>query len=78
MGESMGTRNQHVVPRDGTWAIKGAGSTKATKVFPTQKAAIDAGRTIARRHGAELLIHGRDGRIREKHSYGNDPHPPPG
>ena len=26
----------------------------------------------------ELVIHGEDGRIREKSSYGNDPNPPKG
>ena len=75
----MATRkNQHVVPKDGGWAIKGAGSKRATKVFPTQREAIKEGREIARRQGSELLIHGRDGRIREKNTFGKDPHPPKG
>jgi hypothetical protein len=26
--------------------------------------------------GSELLIHGQNGQIRERNSYGNDPHPP--
>jgi hypothetical protein len=76
-------RNQHVVPtKDGWaingWAIKGAGSPKATKVYGTQKQAIQRGREIAKNQGSELLIHGRDGRIREKSTYGRDPHPPKG
>lgn len=69
----MAKQNQHVVPRESGWAVKGAGSTRATRVFPTQREAIDAGREIARRKGSELLIHGRDGRIREKNTYGKDP-----
>lgn len=27
---------------------------------------------------SEVLIHGENGRIRERNSYGNDPHPPKG
>lgn len=66
----MARKNQHVVPNDGGWAIKGSGSKKATRVFSTQEQAIKAGRDIARRQGSELLIHGKDGRIREKNTYG--------
>ena len=71
-------RNQHVVPAKDGWAVKRAGSPKATKVFATQKEAIEKGREIAKNHRSELLIHGRDGRIREKNTYGRDPYPPQG
>lgn len=71
-------RNQHVVPTKDGWAIKASGSPKATKVFHTQQEAIARATEIARNQQSELLIHGRDGRIREKRSYGRDPHPPPG
>ena len=33
---------------------------------------------IARNQHTEVYIHGRDGRIRERDSYGNDPYPPKG
>ena len=71
-------RSQHVVPTKGGWAVKRAGSPKATKVFATQQEAIERGREIAKNQQSELLIHGRDGRIREKNSYGRDPFPPEG
>lgn len=71
-------RNQHVVPTKDGWAVKGAGSPRATKVFDTQGAAIERGREIARNQRSELLIHGRDGRIREKNTYGRDAYPPEG
>lgn len=71
-------RSQHVVPTKGGWAVKRAGSPKATKVFATQQEAIERGREIAKNQRSELLIHGRDGRIREKNSYGRDPFPPEG
>lgn len=71
-------RNQHVVPTTDGWAVRRAGSPKATKVFGTQREAIERGREIARNQRSELLIHGRDGRIREKNTYGRDRNPPKG
>jgi hypothetical protein len=58
---------------DGNGWTNSDGST-----FRTQKDAINAGRDLARRLGTEHLIHGRDGRIRERNSYGNDPPQRPG
>ncbi len=74
----MSKRNQHVVPHDGGWAVRGAGSQRATSVHRTQREAIDTGREIARNQRTELFVHGRDGRIRERDSHGNDPFPPKG
>jgi len=73
-----GGRNQHVVPRDEEWAVRRAGASRDTRRFATQREAIDAARRIARNQGSELLVHGRDGRVRERRSYGADPHPPKG
>ncbi len=71
-------KNQHVVPHNGDWAVKGEGNGKATSVHDTQQQAIDAARTIAQNQGSELLIHGRDGQIRARDSHGKDPFPPKG
>ena len=70
--------NQHIVPAKDGWAVKRAGSPRATKVFDTQEEAIAKGREIAKNQRSELLIHGRDGRIREKNTYGRDSSPPKG
>lgn len=73
----MTKKTQHVVKNpEGGWAVKKGGATKATKVHSTQEAAIKHGREIARSQKAEFYIHGRDGRIRDKDSYGGDPLPP--
>jgi hypothetical protein len=72
----MTKRNQHVVPRNDGWAVKGAGAERATVVVNTQQEAIDRARNIARNQGTELLIHGRDGRIRERDSHGKAEFPP--
>jgi uncharacterized protein YdaT len=74
----MTGKNQHVVPHQDMWAVKGEGNERATSVHGTQQRAIDAARDIARNQQAELVIHRPDGRIRDKDSYGNDPFPPKG
>ena len=74
----MAKINQHVVPHPKGWAVKPAGGQRASSVHGTQQEAIDKGRQIAQNQGSELLIHGQNGQIREKNSYGNDPFPPKG
>jgi hypothetical protein len=66
-------KNQHVVKHPEGWAVKGAGNEKATKVTPTQKEAIDVAKGIAKNQHSEVVIHGENGKIRDKDSYGNDP-----
>jgi len=72
------SKNQHVVPRDDQWAVVGEGNSKATAVYPTQQEAIERAKEIAQNQQSELLIHGTNGQIRERNSYGNDPFPPKG
>jgi hypothetical protein len=74
----MSRRGQHVVPNDGMWSVKKAGAAKATSTHRTQAEAIRKASSIAQNQKTELYIHGRDGRIRERTSYGNDPSPPKG
>lgn len=71
-------KNQHVVPHNGKWAVKGANNQKVTKIVSTQKEAIDLARNIAKNQGSELFIHRPNGQIRDRNSYGNDPYPPEG
>jgi hypothetical protein len=60
------------------WAVKSNGSSRAAGVYDTQAEAKRRGRQIAMNKSSELSIQGRDGKIREKHSYGKDPYPPRG
>jgi uncharacterized protein YdaT len=69
-------KNQHVVKHQDGWAVKGAGNEKATKVTQTQGQAIEKAREIAKNQKSEVVIHGKNGQIRDKDSYGNDPNPP--
>lgn len=73
-----GMAAQHVVSTNKGWAVKKVGSQKATGVFTTQKSAVEAARNLAIKQRTEVFVHGRDGRIRERNSYGNDPFPPKG
>ena len=74
----MTKRNQHVVPHPEGWAVRGENTQKPSSVHQTQAEAIDRGRDISRNQNSELLIHGRDGRIRARDSHGRDPYPPKG
>lgn len=71
-------KNQHVVPRDDGWGVRGAGNSRDTARTRTQGEAIDRAREIAKNQSSEVVIHRSNGQIRDKNSYGNDPHPPKG
>lgn len=62
-------QNVHIVPHDEGWAVKTENSERAVKVHDTQEDAITHGKELAQKRESELLIHGRDGQIRERFSY---------
>jgi uncharacterized protein YdaT len=74
----MSKAGQHVVPNGSKWNVRKAGASRASGTFDTQNEAISRARDVAKKQKTELFIHGRDGRIRERNSYGNDPLPPKG
>lgn len=67
------SNSRHVTPKGGKWQVKKAGATRASGIFDTQAAAIESGRNQAKANKEEFVIHNREGRIRQKDSYGNDP-----
>ena len=71
-------KNQHVVPANGKWGIRGEGNTRLTALYDRQSDAISAARQISKNQHSELFIHGTDGKIRERDSHCNDPFPPRG
>ena len=72
-------KNQHVIRRDDhQWAVHGAGNQRDTSHHSTQEEARLAAREIAMNQKSEVLVHGVNGQIRQKNSYGNDPFPPRG
>ena len=40
-------KNQHIVPHPEGWGVRGEGNEKVTRVFETQREAIDYGRQQA-------------------------------
>jgi hypothetical protein len=75
---TMSGRNIHVVPRDNRWAVETEGGGPGRLEFDTQEEAIAAGTEKAQKEKVELLIHGRDGQIRARNSFGHDPRNVPG
>jgi hypothetical protein len=66
-------RNQHVVPHERGWAVIADGAEAPAAVFKTQHEAWERAKALARKDRAEALLHGRNGRIRERNTYGYDP-----
>lgn len=67
------SKNVHITPRPNGWAVISAGAERAAIVAPTQAAAAAIGRQMAINRESELFIHGRNGQIRERNTYGPDP-----
>ena len=70
--------NQHVVKRPNGWAVRGEGNNRDTALHSTQAQAQQRAQQIAKNQRSEVLVHGVDGKIRERNSYGKDLFPPKG
>lgn len=68
-------KNIHVTPIGDKWQVKPENS-KPTSLHRTQQIAIKTGKQQAVNNQSELVIHGKNGRIRDKDSFGNDKFPP--
>ena len=70
-------RDIHVVPhKDQGWATRKEGAERVSSTHTTQNAAIKRAVTAAKKEGLEVVIHRKDGTIRDSDSYGSDPNPP--
>ncbi len=73
----MARDEHHVVPNpNGGWDVKRNNAQRASVHAETKAEAVKAGREISRNQGTEFIIHGKDGRIQNPDSHGNDPCPP--
>jgi len=63
---------------DGKWESKREGADRASKVTDTQGEAWKHSKQRAADTKGEALLKGRDGKIRERNTYGKDPYPPKG
>ncbi|ODV41120.1 hypothetical protein AWV79_01190 [Cupriavidus sp. UYMMa02A] len=66
----MPGKNIHVVPTYNGWAVQLDGGSGNQHRFTCQQHAIATGTERARQAKVELLIHGRDGQILERSSFG--------
>ena len=69
----MAKGDVHVVPDGREWKVEIESAGRARSRHSTQAEAARAAREIARRGKRELLVHGREGSIREPNTYGRDP-----
>jgi len=70
--------NYHVVPKSGGWSVKKEGAERGHSA-PTQRAAEKMAKSFSTNTGGgEVVIHGRDGKIRDKDTMApaRDPFPP--
>lgn len=63
---------------DGKWESKREGADRASKVTDTQVEAWKHSKQRAADTKGEAMLKGRDGKIRERNTYGKDPYPPKG
>jgi len=60
----------HVYHSENGWAVKREGG-RVSRVFSTQREAIESARLIARKDTpSQMVVHGRDGRIRDHVTHG--------
>ncbi|MDX6709350.1 MAG: hypothetical protein QOH96_366, partial [Blastocatellia bacterium] len=64
--KTVALSNLHVIHRDNKWVVRSEASYQPSSVHRTQGEAVDAARNLAKSNAGELIIHGRDGRIRER------------
>jgi hypothetical protein len=72
----MSKKNFHSVPWGDDWAVKKEGISKPISVHRTQATTEDKTRILAKKAEVEAVYHNRQGIIKDKDSFGNDPHPP--
>jgi|SRR5882757_2181064 len=67
-----GPARVHVLPKDGSWQVRREGAGRVAGVYSTQAEATEAAKSTLRRSGGELMVQGRDGRIRGSVTLGRD------
>jgi hypothetical protein len=63
----------HVTPHGDDWQVKRAGNQRASAVCNTQAECISLAKSMAKKSNSELYVHNKEGQIRAKNSYGDDP-----
>ena len=72
------SKNYWTTPHPNGWAVRKEGSRRASTIHATQAGAWNEARRRARGAGGEALLQGKNGKIRARNTYGDDPFPPRG
>lgn len=62
----------HVVPHNGEWSIRRAGSNAASELYATQGEAVRAAQALVQSKGGGMCVHEKDGRVRDTFTVGRD------
>ncbi|QQR55664.1 DUF2188 domain-containing protein [Candidatus Peregrinibacteria bacterium] len=65
----------HLAPNEGKWVVKRALAVRASKIFDNKVEAKIYAVKLAQNEKTELVIHGKDGRIQDRKSYGHNAFP---
>ncbi len=63
------TWHQHVVPYEDRWAVRREGNKRITSKHNYQDTAIRKAKRLAKKHKADVIIHRKDGTIRDRINY---------
>jgi hypothetical protein len=74
----MPRKERHIVPNSdkGGWDSKLGNAKRASKHFENKIDALNWSKEKSKKEKSELIPHGKDSRIQNPNSYGNDPNPP--
>jgi hypothetical protein len=68
------TKPIEVRPAKGSgWEVARQGDARALSTHKTQTAAVAKAKPLAKREQGEFVLKGRNGRVRDRSSYGSDP-----
>jgi hypothetical protein len=68
------SKNVHVVPSGGGWVVEIDGEA-ASHRYPSRRDAVEVGRRLARTNRVDYVLHGPDGRVRQRDRFSRDPFP---
>lgn len=67
----MGSKLHVVQKPTGEWAVKQGGNRRASGVFRSQSEAVAAARELGQEKSANVVVHRRDGTIRQEYRQGH-------